>query len=430
MKDLLHFEEQRLGNGLATRTMNQSKSKEQQVQGDQEADASLIGNVMQAELGDILMLSLQKVPQIRKEAVTCVGALLTQGLVNPSQCIPNLVALETDRVHEVRDAAFSQLLELFEKVQSDFHTPSVKGIKDSYSFQLRVYGNVTALGIDENKKDFCLFGRLYRKFLKWTKSREPPFLKALVKQFTDQGSVLKLRKGKPATANSKTFTSDLKYLCYLAQIISTLPYIVEDELLYIIYSINRYASLRLGPVLDDLREAFVDAGVAPEQLKDDESDLSTICIDDYQSLRQLTEQELVVLQTNGCIAFAIGLMLRLKFALKRNYQLDNEKCATYKPSAPETPIEAKERSPKKLLLPSVDDLCQTDNSIKLAWNLFMVAWHTAREDQKQLDVDLDEAQAPKPTPKRRRRSRKIVVSKKQSSEDDSDNEDEYIDGFG
>ncbi|OWZ24197.1 Nipped-B [Phytophthora megakarya] len=428
MKELLQFEEQRLGNGLATRTMNRSKSKEQQVQGDQEADASLIGNVMQAELEDMLLLSLHKVPQIRKEAVACISALITQGLVNPSQCIPNLVALETDRIPEVRDAAFSQLLELYERFRNEFRTPSIKGIQNSYAFQLSVYNNATSLGIDENKKEFCLFGRLYRKFLTWTKSHESPFLNALVKQFTDQGSVLKLRKGKLVTANSKVFTSGLKYLCYLAQIISTLPYIVEDEPLYIIYSINRYVSLRLGPVLDDLRAIFAEAGIAPELLKDDESDLTTLSIDKYQPFSQLDGKKLVALQVYASIAFAIGLMLRLKFALKRNYQLDNDKCATYKPSTPDVALEAKERCPKKLLLPSVDDLCQTDDPIKLNWNLFIVAWYAAREDQKQLDVELEEAETPKPAPKRRRRSRRAVLKKK-ASEDDSVDEDADIEGF-
>ncbi|KAG7393708.1 Sister chromatid cohesion protein 2 [Phytophthora pseudosyringae] len=428
MKELLLFEEQRLENGLATRSMNQSKSKEQQVQGDQEADASLIGNVMQAELGNILVLLLQKVPQIRKEAIACIGVLLTQGLVNYLQCIPYLVALETDRVLDVRDAAFSQLLALYERFRGQFHTPLIQGIQDSHPFQLSVYGNATALGVDENKKDFCLFGRLYTNCVKSHGSR---FLEALVNQFTDQGRVLKPLKSEPATAKMEGFTTRLKYLCYLAQIISTLPYEVEDEPLHIIYLINRYVSLRLGPVLDDFRKTFAKVGVAPKLLEeDDESDLSTLKIDDYK-LRPLASSELTALQTYGGIAFAIAVLLRLKLVLKRNFQLDNEKCATYKPSATDAPVEAKERSPKKLLLPSVDDLCQADDPIEVNWNLFMVAWCAARKDQKQLDIDLEEVQKPKATPKRRRRSRKSVTAKKRKmSENDSDVDDgEDVEGF-
>ncbi|KAG6609788.1 Nipped-B protein [Phytophthora cinnamomi] len=429
MKELLLSEEQRLDNGIATQSMDRSKSKELQVQGDQEADASLIGNVMQAELDNILPLSLQKIPQIRKEAVACIGALLTQGLVNPLQCIRNLVALETDRVSDVRDAAFSQLLALYERFQGQFHTPLVNGIYASYSFQLNVFGNATALGIDDKKKEYCLFARLYTNCLNTAVSHEFLFLKALVNQFTDQGSVLKPFSAKVDT-DSKAFTSKLKYLCYLAQIISMLPYDVEDKPLYIIYLINRYVSLRLGPTLDDLKETFAKAGIAPEELEDEEADLSKINIDEYRPLLSPPKSKLAVAQTNGCIAFAIALMLRLKFVLKRSYQLSNEKCATYKPSTADPPVEARERSPKKLLLPSVDDLCKPDDRVELSWNLFMTAWFAARKDQKHLDIDMEEQENLKSSPKRRRRSRKVAVpTQEHSSENDINEEDEYVDGF-
>ncbi|KAG1700285.1 hypothetical protein DVH05_012088 [Phytophthora capsici] len=426
MKDLLVFEEKRFENGIATQTMNQAKSKEQQVRGDQEADASLIGNVMQAELGNILLLTVQKVPQIRKAAIACIGALLTQGLVNPLQCIPYLVALETDRVLDVRDAAFSQLLGLYEKFRSQFHAPMMQGIRDSYSFQEKVYGNVTTLAIDENQKDFCLFGRLYTNCVKSTQAYTSRFLSALVNQLTDQGVVLKPLKSNISTTNNQTFTARLKYLCYLAQIIVALPFEVEDEPLYVIYLINRYVSLRLGTVMDALKETFANAGVSTKILEDDESNLSEVKINDCK-LRSVAGAKLADLQNNGAIAFAIALMLRLKFALKRNYQLDNEKCATYKPSSSDDPVEARERSPKKLLLPSVDDLCRSDDPIERNWNLFMSAWLVARKDQKQLDIDLEEVKRPKATPKRRRRSRKAM--KREVLDSDSVNEDDEVEGF-
>jgi len=122
-------------------------------------------------------------------------------------------------------------------------------------------------------------------------------------------------------------------------------------------------------------------------------------------------------------------MLRLKFALKRNYQLSNDKCATYKPSSSEAPVEAKQHSPKNLLLPSVDDFCQSDDPIELNWNLFMAAWTAAQKDQKQLDMELEETPKPK-TPKtpakRRRRSRRVAPPKVVKDSDDSD---EYVEGF-
>ena len=141
-------------------------------------------------------------------------------------------------------------------------------------------------------------------------------------------------------------------------------------------------------MLEDLKGAFAKAGVAPEQLEDEDSDLSMINVAEFRPLCPLGTSALSALEKNGRIAFAIALLLRLKFALKDNYQLDDERCATFKPSISEVPVEARERSPKNLLLPSVDDLCRSDDAIESNWNLFMIAWRATCKDQKQLDTDM------------------------------------------
>ncbi|TDH70542.1 uncharacterized protein CCR75_005142 [Bremia lactucae] len=422
MKELLLFEEVRLEKGLASKSLNQSKSTEQQVQGDQEADASLIGNVMQAELVNILQLSLHKVPQIRKEAIACIKALLRQGLINPLQCIPNLVALETDRVPYVRDAAYSILLALHERYRSQLHSPLIKGFRDSYYFQLSVYGDATALGIDEKEKAFCLFGRLFINCIKPSRSHEMRLLRALINQFTDQWSVPQPFKGKSPMPNSNIFTSSLKYMCYVAQVLSSLPYDVEDEPLYVIYLISRYVSLRFSPLMDDLKKAFVEAGVLSTQLEEDNANLSTLTLDEYSL--HLEPDCMLSLQMNGLHVFAIALMLRLKFALKRNYQLDDEKCATFVPAITDFSVEAKGRAYKKLLLPSVDDLCQPEDPILVSWNLYMVARFAAREDQMQLNFDLKKSELS--AVKGQSRSRRMSASSKQKLVT-KDSNDEFAD---
>lgn len=431
LKDLLLYEEERLEKGVATQLMNKLKSKEQQVQGDQEADASLIGNVMQVQLGSVLKLSLQNPPQVRMEAVACIGALLTQGLVNPLQCIPSLVALETDRVVANRDAAHTQLASLYEKFANQFQTPSIEGIKESYAFQLKCFGNATPFALDKDKKDFCLFGRLYTAFLRPTRAQRASFLKSLVNQFTDRGSVLHPPNGK----SSAKCQADLTYLCYLAQIISSLPYEVEDEPLSIIYWINRYVSLRLGPVIDDLKKIFLKAGIPEELLEDEDTNLAKVSIDEY-SLTLLTGPKLDALVANGCIAFALALLLRLKFALKAMYDLEDEKCATYQPSSAINDtdfslVPAQRSDDRKLLLPSVEDVFQSEDRLKLGWNLFVLVCPAARKDQSQLDFEAVEEAQPRKTPKRRRRSRKSATKKKlQAVEEETDeDEDEYVEGF-
>ncbi|RLN57967.1 hypothetical protein BBJ28_00005504 [Nothophytophthora sp. Chile5] len=433
LKELLLSEEQRLERGAATQKTNRSTSKEQQVQGDQEAEASLIDNVMQAQLANVLALSMQKTTRLRVEAVACIGALLVQGLVNPLQCIPNLVALESDRDVGNRDAAHAQLLALYEKFPSQFPTPSIRGIRESYAFQLNVFDNSTVFALDKDKKDFCLFGRLYTKCLRPSRTQRNLFLKALVNQFTDTGSVLQASKGKLKRPDNSL--AEMKYLCYLARLISALPYDLEDEPLYIIYLINRYVSLRLGPVLDDLKKTFAEAGVAPTMMDEGDPNLAHVDISEHLSASELTAAELAALQTNGRICFALVLLLRLKVALKDSYALDNEKCATYQPSdackETDRPVVMADRArQRKLLLPFVDDAFQAEDPVVLNWKLFLFTWRVARKDQQQLDVDVlpDEVNT-KGLPKRRGRRRKVTPARQQAAEDSDDDDDGYVPGF-
>lgn len=241
LKDLLVFEEQRLQSGSAASKMDRSKSKKDQVHGDQEADASLIGSVMQAQLNNVLLLSHDKSFLIRGEAVACVSKLLIQGLVSPIQCIPFLVALETDQNPRIRDLAHNQLIALHDKFLNILNNPSIQGIVQSYAFQLNAFGKWSVVALDNDKKWYSLLGRLYLDCVGATRARRNLFLKALINQFADNGAVV-----------SRTRTSDqpvleaLDYLSYIAQLLGTLPFKVDDEPLYLIYLINRHVSLKLG----------------------------------------------------------------------------------------------------------------------------------------------------------------------------------------
>jgi hypothetical protein len=65
------------------------------------------------------------------------------------------------------------------------------------------------------------------------------FLRALINQFSDKGTVLS------ATNDQAPPLEALDYLGFLAQVVAALPYDVEDEPLFIIYLINRYVTLKL-----------------------------------------------------------------------------------------------------------------------------------------------------------------------------------------
>jgi hypothetical protein len=241
LKELLKAEEQRLEKGHSKKKINAKKTKNEQVQGDQEAEAALIGSVMQAQLNNILLLSLEKQMRVRSEALGCMSLLLTQGLVSPLPCIPNLVALEADHVIGIRDAAHAQLLEINEKFPTVINTPAIQGIFISHSFQLRAFGKCQVSLLERDKKTkYCVYGRLYTNCIRNSgRQARHLFLQALVNQFADKGNILS------SSNTRKKPMKTMDYLCYVAQLLSSLPYDLEDEPLFVIYLLNRYVSLKL-----------------------------------------------------------------------------------------------------------------------------------------------------------------------------------------
>jgi cohesin loading factor subunit SCC2 len=241
LKELLQHEENRLEKGVERKkTLSKSKSKKGQVEGDQDGEGSLVGSVMQVQLTNLLNLTVEKNVRIRSEAVSCVAVLLTQGLISPLLCIPTLVALEADHVVSIRDIAHSQLLALHEKLPTQIHQPAVKGVFISHTFQVNAFGASTVYALDKEKNEYSLFGRLYTACLRPVRSQRNMFLRALTNQFSDNGTVL--------TSNNLV-TKPLKtveYLSFLAQFVTSLPFDVEDEPLFIIYHINRNVTLTLG----------------------------------------------------------------------------------------------------------------------------------------------------------------------------------------
>jgi cohesin loading factor subunit SCC2 len=217
----------------------------EQVQGDQEGDASLIGGVMQAQLKTILKLAIQKQASIRLQAMSCIGLLLTQGLVSPLECIPTLVALLCDNVPVIRDAAYRHIAALHEKSPNIANTPAIQGIFQSFNFQLRAFnGQWNVMNSASNDHVECFFGLLYRKCMQHQRLQRFNFFNALLNVFREKGPVfVSIQKNELKTEKG------LSYLAYVASILATLPYDVEEEPLYIVYTINRDVSLHLEYVL-------------------------------------------------------------------------------------------------------------------------------------------------------------------------------------
>ncbi|ETV79061.1 hypothetical protein, variant [Aphanomyces astaci] len=302
LTDLLQGEEARLEKLHATQGTKVGKD---QVQGDQEGDASLIGGVMQAQLPNMLKVATQKEASIRTQAIACIGLLLTQGLIAPMQCIPTLVALETDQLASVRDTAYLHLVAIHGKFPNMVSGPAIQGIFSSYQFQTRAFGKAIVCDTD----NVCYLGRMYRACIQGNRSQRHAFFNGLLGAFRERGPVFTA-----LAANRLTPAVALGYLTYVAQVLSAMPYDVEDEPLYVVYTINRDVALGLGAVQDKVKKY----------------------LGDDTTLDNLPEPPDAPIKPEvaavGPTAFALTLLVRLKMALKAAYGLDNETCQTFQTS--------------------------------------------------------------------------------------------------
>ncbi|CAN0123669.1 unnamed protein product [Discosporangium mesarthrocarpum] len=121
-KDILSAEEERVESGMARENMAASGkgvSIAQRVQGDQDAESSVVGGVLQMHVGGILSRLFHRSGPVRGPAVGLLGIMLRQGLVNPLEMVPQLLALQSDHLVGVRAEAL-RLLTLEEGKGGDF----------------------------------------------------------------------------------------------------------------------------------------------------------------------------------------------------------------------------------------------------------------------------------------------------------------------
>ncbi|KDO23564.1 hypothetical protein SPRG_10759 [Saprolegnia parasitica CBS 223.65] len=206
LTELLEAEEARLEKAQAAK-----KQHKQQVQGDQQGDTSLIGSIMQAQLGNILTLAMHEQTMIRRQAVACIGLLVTQGVINPLECFATLVALEADGVAVVRDAAYRNLEEALIKCKASVVAPAVRGIYQSFMFQLKMTRSWTVQDATKN----CLFGRMYQLCMQPDRARRHSFFNGLLVHFREKGQIFQ-----SMADGSLSRESGLSYLAYITSILA------------------------------------------------------------------------------------------------------------------------------------------------------------------------------------------------------------------
>ena len=97
--------------------------------------------------------------------------------------IESVIAVLGDRTNSIIEKANSVLSVVNEKYEDVIRTRFVDGIKRSYEFQKRTFGNAQSYSLaTANKSSESIFSTVYN-MLKSKKSNSLPFLEALAKSF-------------------------------------------------------------------------------------------------------------------------------------------------------------------------------------------------------------------------------------------------------
>jgi cohesin loading factor subunit SCC2 len=117
-RDILLCEEERIDSGAAKAKMATQKNVtlSKRIGGDQDGDACISGSVLTKHSYRLYELTLSKDDKVRYMIIDLIGHLLRQGLINPMETVPHLLAVQGDvKSSSTRALALKLLLNEGEK---------------------------------------------------------------------------------------------------------------------------------------------------------------------------------------------------------------------------------------------------------------------------------------------------------------------------
>jgi len=296
-------------------------------------------------------MTRSKNPIIRLATIELIELLLRQGLINPMETVPYLLALQGDVTNPTaRFLALKCLKAEGEKRPNMLRQRVCAGVKQAYHFQQIVNSSefVTAIvedgsggGEDKNRKQaICIFAPIFKESIAKSSVQRRGLFKSLLSLF--------------ANAGTGTLSEKIPLLSYVAQVLAHLPYEVYSDPLFIIYSLSCITEVQGAQLLDRMSDFLrpydllgIDDG---ENKVEDQLELAArTSMAECSNINKIMNDEGFDSTSfnNMCVeAAALTLLLRLKIFLKKVYALSEAKCCEYNPA------DQKERpSDKNISLP-------------------------------------------------------------------------------
>ncbi|KAK5642643.1 hypothetical protein RI129_008810 [Pyrocoelia pectoralis] len=278
------------------------RSKGENLKEITDTSSDMASRVIQSYIEEILLSYLHPDIKIRQPSATVIDLILQQGLVHPVQIVPYLICMSTDCERLCSRIADKQLQGLERRYSGLIYTKLSVGIDLSYQLQKILEKSsevMRGIRIDQQGEhpvalNWCLYSiiknsRLHRRAL----------VKNMLKHFDEQ--------------------SHLSFLLFLADNLAYFPYVVEDEVLFLIYHIDIMLSSSGTDVLLSFQKGSVVDSRQQFAALDDDND-EEVLIEDSSHFK-------------ACLSAAQGcwLLATLRQHLKKLYRINDNNIRQYSP---------------------------------------------------------------------------------------------------
>ncbi|GMH83028.1 hypothetical protein TrVE_jg528 [Triparma verrucosa] len=316
------------GNGTLGGFTSPEKSITKRISGDQDSDACLAGGVLTAKSDFFYAFCMNSDGGLRMSAVKLIGRLLRQGLINPNDAIPRLLALQGD-VGEggVRGEALKLLAVEGEKRPEMLRQRVRRGIELGMKLQLKIGRTYSPVIKLPNGNVESVFGRVYADCVRSQKGLRQNLFKSLLNIFVD-GDTADRSQG------------DVKSLHnYVASTLAHLPFTAANEVLNLIHQIDSIVAVDGNALLDHMSKAVKALGWSDGGGDGEESEEGgEISEEGIESLFGLAWDGEEAKDFKGKLpsliekADGVVVLLRLKYFLMQIYNIAESKIEEYQAS--------------------------------------------------------------------------------------------------
>ncbi|KAG0238089.1 Sister chromatid cohesion protein 2 [Actinomortierella wolfii] len=212
-------------------------------------EAGIASAVMQRYLDRILQCALMPTAEVQSMAVDVITIITQQALVHPMLCMPAIVALETSHDKVLSDRVFRIHKDLHHKHASLIYAKSLDCIRSMYLYQKQIQSLEGKSGVQGYK---VREGQIPESLL------NPMYSLVSEKRQVRQTLLLGLVKLLDIDLSDQSSKVDPTYIRFLGELLATLEYRTVEEILFVIFYLNRViagAGITLLEGLHDPRDS-------------------------------------------------------------------------------------------------------------------------------------------------------------------------------